>query len=361
MTVQETHFPALHVSVSRGERTISPGSLLAVTQESIDAFHGGRPAAGAAACAALLNEPALPAHLRELSLQNQTFYAHPLIELVPQLRLQEVTNPAPGTRLLAVSPCVFGERLVALASLAIPADPFQAHHQMVAMNQDLRIVTMVPLAQPGQHAVQLSQLFPAPGQSGLLVTALAQGTQGPDAKRVMVAEIVAGTMHNARFSAPLVGEEAYGWAPIATPFGPRFVASWEPTDIVQEDRNATGFVRTSRQLAPLLASHFSPGSPGIPVSGGYLLLVNERIRMPNGEEVPLARFVQLNAAWQIMATSPQWYLTGRGNDIMTGLTLMGSDLLLAATSQSAGALLGVLPLAAVVALLQVASIPGGSS
>lgn len=351
---------ALHVSVVRGERAIDVESLSALLQDSIDAFHAGRLADGRAACAALLDEPALPAQVRELTLQNQTYYARPLAELAPELRFFPVRNPAPGSRILALSPCAFGARLLALASLAVPADPLRAHHQIVELSDELRIIGMVALAPPQRSAVRLSQVYPYVGPGGLLLTAVAEDAHGPGSKRAMVAEIMAGAMHNARFSPPLVGPEAFGWAPLSTPLGPRFVTNWEPTEVVSENSNGAGFARSSLHLAPLLASRFTPGSPAVQVASGHLFLINERIIMQNGEEIALARLVLLNSAGQIAAVSPQWHLTGRGKDVVTGLARHGSDVILSATSQTDGALLAVLPVEAAVGLLHEVTIPGRS-
>jgi hypothetical protein len=182
----------------------------------------------------------------------------------------------------------------------------------------------------------------------------------PDADdwtRAGIAEIGDGAYRNLRCFGPRAGMFQQGWAPLLTDAGPRLLAGWEPTEVLRFDSESGDFMRERLRLVSRVAERFWSASPGVPIPGGYLLLVNETIAQEDQEESTFSRFALLDAGYQLTAISPQFFLNERGQDAASGLARQG-DRLIAGFTTADGAMLATIDLDAVFATLTPVLAPG---
>src|SRR5215213_994138 len=124
--------------VERGMRILPESSWRPVLQRSIDAFYEGHKSEGIEACISLLQEPALPDNIRDLTYRNQTFYAQPLVEVVEGAQWEAPNLPVPeGSIVHGLSPVFVDDHPMALLRFS-PGQPEHAStHALYTLNDDL--------------------------------------------------------------------------------------------------------------------------------------------------------------------------------------------------------------------------------
>jgi hypothetical protein len=149
-----------------------------------------------------------------------------------------------------------------------------------------------------------------------------------------------------------------GWTSIATPDGPRFLAWWEPTEVLRLNCETDTFERETLRRASHVAERFWSGSQGVTVPGGSLLLVNETAVLDEVEEVVTTRFALLDTAFQLAGISPPFFVTERGGDVATGLARQGDRLVAGFTTGDPSALLVTMALSEALSIVVPIGAPG---
>lgn len=347
-------------SVNRGMRILPETSWRPVLQRSIDAFYESALDEGIAACLTLLNEPALPAHIRDLTYRNQVFYARPLADLVPGARWQALEAlPGDTGALRDPSPLIAGERLIVVmrdeASVSASA-PLT----LALADADLPAMEVVTFPAQSRAGFTFCEARPFAWQGEMYVAAIRREGEDERTAQAVALMLRDGEWVEVAALGPRAGHFRQGWSPVVTPDGPRFVSWWEPTEVFQFDAAATAMEREALRLAPHLAERFRGGSPGIAVPGGYLWLVNETVATEDGPDETLSRFVRTDAAFQIAAVSPQFFLTSRGHDVATGLARHGEQLIAGFTSAGSGPVVATMDIEPILAVLIPVAAPGRS-
>jgi hypothetical protein len=360
MVVTDRKATSMHYTIERGMRIVPDTVWRPVMQESIDAFYQGRHPDGIAACLELLQETGIPADIRELTYQNQTYYARPLAEMVSGAQIAPLIWEAPeGWALQEPSPVVAGETLMAVVRIDDAARAESARSVLLTLDDEHGVADVTPIGDETGAAPRFEAVCPFTVDGELVQAAvIVRDGGGPGLPTAGVATLRGGAWQDLRQLGPRAGLFAQGWAPLMTAEGLRFISWWEPTEVWRQDESGEGFTRTALRMAPHAAERFIAASPGVAVPGGYLLLVNETVRMSDGREVTLSRFVQIDEGFQIVAISPQFFVLERGEDAASGLALLGERLVAGFTTRGRDAVLVSLPRAsAMAALLQIAA-PG---
>lgn len=346
--------------IEQGERVVPRADWDRLFQRTVDAFYEGKPAEGLAACEILLAEPGVPTIVRGATYQNQTFYARSLPDLAPQLTVVPLAEPGERWTPVAASPCALPDRVLVITSMLGVADPVNPRAMLLELDLLLRKRVVQPLGEQFSHASHLKDVHPVWSGDRVVVAGIARDPLGDTPQRAVVADLAGGELRNPRRAQPMANALAQGWAPVPTAHGMRYVAWWEPTEVWQEDERPGKFSRASLRLGPLVAANFRAASPGVPIAGGYLFIVNERITMRDDADITLSRFVMLDLAFRLAAVSGQWYLTARGQDRCTGLAMISDDLVMGFATENAAASLARVPMSEIKPLLHPVSIPGAT-
>ncbi|MFN8660417.1 MAG: class I SAM-dependent methyltransferase [Thermomicrobiales bacterium] len=355
------HEAGIASTVDRGMRVLPETAWRPIFQRSIDAFYEGALEEGTAACLTLLNEPALPPNIRELTIRNQTFYARSLVDLIPGARwqaLDDLRNDGAALRdhsyvVEADRPILVVREDVGPAALASSTLPLE----------DAGLLEFDVLAFPAGAGAgpTMSDVRPFSWQGAVYLAAVMRDGDAERTTRGVVMQLRDGELIELAGLGPRAGHFRQGWSPVITPDGPRFIAWWEPTEVFQLDEAMAGFERVGLRLAPHLAEGFRGGSQGVVVPGGYLFLVNEAATFEDGNEVAFSRFVRTDDAFQIDAVSPQFFVADRGNDVATGLARQGEQLVAGFASAGGAALLARIDLGETLNTLLPVAAPGRSA
>ncbi len=347
----------LESTVHRGMRILPESSWKPVFQRSIDAFYEGNTDEGIAACLALLNEPGLPAEIRELTYRNQTFYARPLDEVIPGAQWRTLPTKPDGNGPPDPSPAIYGERLIVLLRAGAP--DAGAYDAFPWFDGALAKPELITIPNEPVNRDRVSEVRPFFTEDGALHVAALFHTPGEnEAGRAGVMRFGEEGWDAPWLLGPRAGQFRQGWSPLVTDVGPRFVAWWEPTEVFHLDSATGEFERLALRMAPHIAERFQGGSQGVAVPGGYLFLVNETAAFDDGNEVSFCRFVRLGAGFQITHLSPQFYLAARGKDAGSGLARHDDRLIAGFTSGGTTALLTALDVHAVLDALTGIDAPG---
>jgi hypothetical protein len=342
--------------VERGMRILPESSWRPVLLISVDAFYQDRHEDGISACLTLLNDPALPDDIRELTYRNQTFYARPLAELVSAVETRPVATPAPeGWLAREVSVAAAGEWLLLFVRMAEPEPGGEILDVIFALDGVLETHAVGQIGRESEAMARLREIRLFVAEDGMHAAALLE-TDGSAQTLAAVVDLDEDRWQGLRTLGPRAGNFAHGWTPLATADGPRFVSWWEPTEVWRQNDPADGFERVALRMAPHLAERFVAGSQGVAVPGGFLLMVNETVVFDDNA-LTFARFVRLDEGFQIDAISPQFWVAERGRDRMSGLTQQGEWLVIGLTS-GAQALLATVALDEVLRLMIPVSAPG---
>ena len=349
----------MHYTIERGMRMVPEAVWQPVMRESIDAFYQGRYDAGITACLELLQESGIPADIRELTYQNQTYYARPLAELAPGAVVSPLGWDAPaGSLLRDPSPVVLGERLLVVVRVADRGNPEHLSDVLLALDEDLAVREATPIADETGAASRFTAIRPFVDGEVLQAAVVVRDGGGSGLPTAGIVTARDGAWHDLRQLGPRAGLFAQGWSPLVTADGPRFLGWWEPTEVWRADEEDEGFTRMALRMAPHVAERFVGGSPGVAVLSGSLFLVNETVRMSDDSAVNLSRFVQIDEGFQVIAISPQFFVTERSQDAASGLALFGDRLIAGFTSRGRDALLVSLDLTSALAALMPIAAPG---
>jgi hypothetical protein len=328
-------------------------------QRSTDAFYEGNVEEGAGACRTILNAIGVPDHIRELTYQNQIYYAQPLHEMVPGASWPPLSAPVPvGWTMRDPSPVVVDDRVTILLRAVRDAGVPEADDCPWVIHLDSGPTPLVILREATDDGRQLTEMRPVFHDGALHVSAVIRTPDESQPARAGVFFLSNGGPSELRLFGPRYGDFRQGWSPFITPTGPCFVAWWEPTEIVRLVPETNDFAQVAQRMAPHIAERFRGGSPGVSTPGGYLFLINETATFAEGTKVDLSRFVRVNADFQITDISPQFFVTERGNDFATGLARLGDQLIAGFASGSRQTLLMTMDLDSVLRLLIPVTAPG---
>jgi FkbM family methyltransferase len=310
---------------------------------------------GRAACLALLSAQHMPQGVRELVYWIQAEHARSLIEMFPGATADELTWPASnGTTLLDPSPVWFGDRLLALVRAS---DDNWQRDMLLTLGPGNKAIESVPLRDETGFADRFTDIRPFVMDDALHAAFLLDDPDDEHHTRAGIANIHDGAYANPRCIGPRAGHFQQGWAPLETSNGTRFLGWWEPTQMFRLNRDRTQLLSEAVRLAPRVAERFWSGSQGVRVPGGSLLLVNETIEFPNGQEETLNRFALINAPCYLSAISHQFFIDTPG-DMATGLARRGNLLIAGFNSAERGPVIVKLDLNEVLGSLFPITIPG---
>jgi glycosyltransferase involved in cell wall biosynthesis len=333
-----------------------------LVQAASAALDDGRLAEGRAACLALLGDVGLPEDVRDLVYAIQAELAQPLADFAPSATRHELVWPAPdGAARRDPSPVLIDERLLVFGrSRRATADAGQTGRNdvLLRLDGDDTIADIVSLVDETGLAHRFDDVRPFL-LDGLLHAAVL--LDDPDVDGGVQAGIVAidhGAFRNPRWLGPRAGAFLQGWAPISASVESRFLAWWEPTEVLRLDRETGVFQRESLRRASHVAERFWSGSQGVSVPGGSLLLVNETAGLDGIEETVTTRFVLLDTGFRLAGISPPFFVADRGNDVATGLARRGDRLVAGFTSGEASAVLVSVALVEALAMIMPIGTPG---
>jgi glycosyltransferase involved in cell wall biosynthesis len=292
-------------------------------QHAAEAFAKGRPEEGHAASLALLAASFLPEDAREQVYRLQAENARALTDVVPGCTILPLTQPAPGgASWFSLSPVIVGDGLITLA---------RAMHDtghtdfLIPLDDDLRVTDVAQLKDETAQAHRFDEVRPFVRNGTLHATVLLDDPDLDEWTRAGVVDIVDGAYRNLRVLGPRAGYFRQGWAPIATPDDPRFLAWWEPTEVFRLDWETGNFEREALRRVSRVAERFWSASQAVPVPGGYLLLVNETIGAED-DEADVTRFARIDDDFRLTDVSPPFFVAKRGDSVATGLARRGNTL-----------------------------------
>ena len=328
-------------------------------ERSRDALAAGQLDEGRVACLTLLATYRLPEEVRAAVYVNQTAYAQPLTELAPGARWRSLDWEAPdGWPRREPSPVLAGGRLFAFGRAVHPERPGERADVLLTLDDALAVRETVRLGNQTGMAGGFDDVRPFTIGNELHAAVLIFDPDSSEWTRAGLVRIADGVYSDLRLLQPRAGYFRKGLAPLETEDGPRFLAWWEPTEVVRFDPVHGTFAPESLRLASHVAERFRSGSPGVRVPGGHLFLVNETMASDDEQEITLSRFAHIDTQCQLTAISPQCFLADRGGDVACGLARQGDRLIAGFTSASHGAVLATLDLAAVLATLTPVAAPG---
>jgi hypothetical protein len=346
--------------IDRGMRILPESSWRPVLQRSIDAFYEGNTDEGIAACVALLQEPGLPDDIRELTYRNQTFYAQPLTELVSGARWQPLATPA-GESACDPSPVDAGGRAIVFLRAAGSSAEGASDEDIPATTlEGIGEIELAILRDDTEDGARMLAAHPFFAGDALQIAFVARDAEPGDdgLARAGVFVLTEEGQGGGQQFGPRPGNFARGWSPLVTPQGPRFIDWWEPTEVFRFDAESGEFVQCALRMAPHIAERFQGASPGVPVPGGYLFLVNETIAFDDGSQQTYSRFIRIDEDFQITDISPQFFVAGRGQDVATGLARWGAVLVAGFMSAETRPLLATMDLETVLTTLMAVDVPG---
>ncbi|MCD6028111.1 MAG: putative glycosyl transferase, family 2, partial [Thermomicrobiales bacterium] len=333
-----------------------------LVQAASAALDDGRLAEGRAACLALLGDVGLPEDVRDLVYAIQAELAQPLADFAPSATRHELVWPAPdGAARRDPSPVLIDERLLVFGrSRRATADAGQTGRNdvLLRLDGDDTIADIVSLVDETGLAHRFDNVRPFL-LDGLLHAAVLLDDPGVDGGvQAGIVAIDHGAFRNPRWLGPRAGAFLQGWAPISASVESRFLAWWEPTEVLRLDRETGVFQRESLRRASHVAERFWSGSQGVSVPGGSLLLVNETAGLDGIEETVTTRFVLLDTGFRLAGISPPFFVADRGNDVATGLARRGDRLVAGFTSGEASAVLVSVALVEALAMIMPIGTPG---
>jgi glycosyltransferase involved in cell wall biosynthesis len=333
-----------------------------LVQAASAALDDGRLAEGRAACLALLGDVGLPEDVRDLVYAIQAELAQPLADFAPSATRHELVWPTPdGAARRDPSPVLIDERLLVFGrSRRATADAGQTGRNdvLLRLDGDDTIADIVSLVDETGLAHRFDDVRPFL-LDGLLHAAVLLDDPGVDGGvQAGIVAIDHGAFRNPRWLGPRAGAFLQGWAPISASVESRFLAWWEPTEVLRLDRETGVFQRESLRRASHVAERFWSGSQGVSVPGGSLLLVNETAGLDGIEETVTTRFVLLDTGFRLAGISPPFFVADRGNDVATGLARRGDRLVAGFTSGEASAVLVSVALVEALAMIMPIGTPG---
>ena len=346
----------------RSARNDTQSAWQPLLQKAIAALDDGRLAEGRAACLILLGGHDLSEDVRELVYVIQAELAQPLAEFVPSASCHELIWPAPdGAVRRDPSPVAIGDHLLVFgrAGRAPPTGPqLDQDDVLLTLDGDFAIADLLSLANETGAAHRYQDIRPFLLNGGLHATFVLDDADAGGLVQAGIVAIDDGAYRNPRLLGPRAGSCMQGWAPIATPEGPRFLAWWEPTEVLRIDRATDAFEREALRRASHAAERFWSGSQGVNVPGGSLLLVNETAVLDGVEEVFTTRFAHLDTAFQLVGISPPFFVTERGGDVATGLARLGDRLVAGFTTGVPSAVLVAMDVSEVLSTVVPIGAPG---
>jgi FkbM family methyltransferase len=299
---------------------------------------------GRVACLTLLSAQHLPGGVREVVYWTQAELAQTLIELIPGATFHNLQGPTTNSApLVNPSPILMSDDLLLLGRWS--ANGFQ-NDVLLTLDKGLRPTDMVTLRDETGYADRFTDLLPFVQEGRLHATFLLDDRDSHRNTRAGIVEISKGAYRNMRCIAPRAGGFEQGWTPLETSTGIRFLAWWEPTELFRLNQDQGTFERVALRLSPRLCERFWSGSQGVRVPSGSLLLVNETIEYPDGQEVTLSRFAIIDDESKLSAVSHQFSIDGSGT-VATGLVRDGDRLIASFNSVERGGILATLDLEAV--------------
>jgi hypothetical protein len=320
---------------------------------------------GMRACLRLIGAFWLPEEVREQAWKHLAAYARPFAALWPGAMCRSVTPPGlAASASLAPSPVAGGDTLLTTLK-STPADGGQEPTwYLLTIDDDLAVVKASllrgELGAPDRAIVSsIERLLPYADGEVLRACVTLSGRSPHSVTRSGLIEIAHGAIHGFRLlSDAMTKRPVRNWAPFSADAGSRFVAWWQPIEVLGVEPDTDSARRIAVQPAPRLAERFASASAGIPVPGGWLFLINEQANVDESEPARLARFVFLRDDFRVTAVSPHFWVTARGADEASGLTRQGQYVIAGFTSREQQALLARFPLDGVLASLMAIDSPG---
>ena len=346
--------------IERGMRLLPESSWRPVLQMSVDAFYAGQHDEGITTCLILLNDPGLPAEIRELTYRNQTHYARALADIFDGVELRPAIAPAPPDwPIIEISHVAIEDRLLVHLRATAPTGPEDGVvDALIALDEALETQSVTTIGDDTGMSPRLRDIRLFLQDQTLQATALLNPESASGHTLAAVLAFDGASWSDIVTLGPRAGNFANGWTSLATAEGTRFLSWFEPTEIWRRDP-AGECERIALRMAPHLAERFVAASQGVPISGGVLLLINESVHFDDRELV-LARFVRLDEGFQIDAVSPQFWVSDRGQDRICGLARR-ADVLQIGVIHGGRASLASVPLDAVIARLIPVDAPGKQS
>lgn len=315
-------------------------------EQSVHAYYEGDREAGQTACERLLARTDIPHHIRDLTRQNQTYYARQLVELAPSTEFRRLDVPvAPGWSAFNPSIAASAEGLRCIVRSAnywfgygVPTEFGPVGHSnsyLLELDHDLAVGQTVPLRDETDPALR----FPVPVQDyedcrlfALNGEWYALGTaqdRNPDRiYRMCLLAIEDGAFRRVR----VLGETEHpthekNWAPLIVDDVLYLIYSAFPTVVFRCDP-ALGIVTEHvRHQAPPVARNWRGGSQAIPFDDGFLMLVHETVPFAGPQRTYRHRWVLLDQEFRIHRCSPQFAFLYRGVEFAAGLVQHGEQVI----------------------------------
>lgn len=324
---------------------------------------------GLRACLRLIGAHWLPAGVREEAYEHLARYASPTAALWPSASWHVLSHPGADSRpMRSPAPALAaGELVVAVQTAAVDqgaaawslldVDPGLRARRAMPLIDETRLETSAPTLDPA-----IEQMHPFVHEGRLLAFVVGRSSQLCGGTRTGLAAIADSGLRDLRWLAgPWRGAHEVGWTPLPTDDGLYAVSSWEPTEVLRIDPGSGGASPAALRPAPRIAERFRASSAGVGVPGGYLVLVNEEVSPVGNERRSFARFVSMRSDFAVTSVSPHFWVLARGQDIASGLTQQGSDVIAGFTSPACGALLVRISIEEIIETLLPAASPGSTS
>ncbi|MGI9253412.1 MAG: hypothetical protein ACR2J8_06680, partial [Thermomicrobiales bacterium] len=142
-------------------------------------------------------------------------------------------------------------------------------------------------------------------------------------------DLAAATIGNVRWLPPMSASEERTWSPAALGDDLWFVGSYGPTVALSADTGSGEVSLAASEAAPRIADGWCAGTPLLPLAdrSGWIALVREIARWPNGSETVLHRVVRFGADWTLTHLSHPFRFRQENRERAAGIMRRGGEVL----------------------------------
>jgi tetratricopeptide (TPR) repeat protein len=329
----------------------SPDPWQPLFDATIHSYYAGDLPAGREAAERLLARDDLPEHVRLQARRNQTFYAPPLGEIIPDVHARALVFPTPlGWSRFNPTIAPHEDGFVALVRSSNYVVDDGMRYTIHGGDEVIRTAYYRLEISPDLAIRSVERISDDTGPEGLSAFPVAgyedcrlfryrdvwyASATARDRNPEGICQMALVTLEGASFrdltllTDSTSGRHEKNWMPLVVGDQLLFITSCSPTVVMRYDPRVRAVDEISRQEGPGIAREFRGGSQGVQLDDGYLFIVHESVPLEDGGRVCPHRFVLMDRDLAITHVSDQFFFLQRQLEFCAGLA-RHDDMLVAA-------------------------------